>query len=366
MAVIIAVLVIISICVSRNTSQPTIMSSQKSDDLRISEPLHGKTSSVSLPSPLGIYNMSVRKNSTGYAGVVRASTWNGCTLYNSHPAFSYPYIIELDNDRQTKTLTKVDIDYTPWHHCSKNGHKHPAGLEDPRVFTYLGEDWIIASSLGSSNQPHPCVNAMCIFKVSDPQNTLRILRPPPDVSDKQTQKNWSPFEYKGKLLCEYSLRPHKLLEIDIEKGTTDYAYTSDESEFDIRLGHALRGGAPPVLIGDYYLGVGHTRTRGTANYYHFFYTFEAVAPFNITGVSKIFKFDKADVIQFAAGLSYLDGIVYVSYGVNDCYNRISQFPIEDVIKFIYEDDDNNDNAGNDDNDGNDGDKSNHSKMVFSA
>lgn len=329
LATIVAILVLICVAVIMNTSQPATMI--QSQDFRTVVSADVKPETQNLANPLTMFNLSVMRNDMGYHGVIRGATWNAA------PPGSYPYSIILDSTADHITgLELIDFDYDLWKECDRKGHKHPYGIEDPRIFTYKDELWVIANSLGYKHQAHPCVNTMCIFKLAEPRTTLRILTPPSDVHQDQVQKNWVPFEYEGKLLCEYSLKPHKILEINLDTGATDYAYVSEESEYDVRLSSSLRGGAPPIRIDDYFLGIGHTRF-GYGNYLHFFYVFQAVAPFNITWVSKTFKIDGNERIQFVAGMSYYDDVVHISYGVNDIANRVSRFKLEYIKKLMDDD-----------------------------
>ena len=296
---------------------------------------------------LGLYNMSILKQPDGYSGIIRGSTWNGCCEHNTPPSFSYAYYINLDDNGTVRNLDKVNLPYDTFDHCTKHvGDVYANGIEDPRVFLFKGEEWVIGNALGLPQQEYPCVNMMCIFKVSDPITTFRLLTPPHGVSLLQRQKNWSPFEYEGELYCEYSIEPHSILKIDLATGLTTEAWITGSPANDITSETSLRGGAPPILITNpqckgkstlpekFYLGVGHTRTRTTSNYLHFFYVFEAAPPFNILRVTPRFKLDGNERIQFAAGLSADDTMIYISYGVDDCYNRISRFYITDILHLL--------------------------------
>lgn len=88
--------------------------------------------------------------------------------------------------------------------------------------------------------------------------------------------------------------------------------------------------------GPIYLAAGHTRPSRTTGYLHFFYTFEASPPFRIVNMSSLFKLDKSETIQFVSGLSQFNNSIYVSYGVNDCSNRIAHYDINDIFG-LFED-----------------------------
>ena len=243
---------------------------------------------------MGLYNLSVKKFSDGYQGIIRGSTWNGCCAKNILPSFSYPYYISLDNDGIVKDLFPVELDYSRVSNCKSNFHNIQAnGIEDPRLFIFQSKKWVIGNCLGSLDQSDPCINAMCLFKVSDPENTFRIIIPPKGVDPLQRQKNWSPFEWNGKLLCEYSIVPHVILEIDSKTGMTEEIYRTGLSDTKITEETSLRGGTCPILISHnsqlFYLGMGHIRIGATSDYFHFFYTFEITPPFTINKISRYFK-----------------------------------------------------------------------------
>lgn len=290
---------------------------------------------------LGLYNMSVRKLHDGYSGVIRGSTWNGCCNNNIFPSFSYVYYINLTDEGKVKNLNKIDLNYELFNNCVDPSYNiYASGIEDPRIFLFKNEEWSICNSLGLSQQQNPCVNAMCIFKISDPILSFRILTIPLNINPSQRQKNWSPFEYNGELYCEYSIDPHVILKIDIDTGLAEQKWETGSSNEIITSDTSLRGGAPPLLIYNhkilkfpeiFYLGVGHTRTRETSDYSHFFYMFESSPPFKILAKSDQFKLDGNERIQFVTGLSLYNDMIYISYGVDDCYNRISRLYLTDLV-----------------------------------
>lgn len=285
---------------------------------------------------LGMYNLSVHKNLNGYSGLIRGCTWNGCLENNNHPVFSYPYYITLDNNGVVSSLDLIDLDYFSLNKCDKAFNDvYANGIEDPKLFLYKDEEWCIGSSLGSKHQLNPCINSMCIFKIINPQDTFKILTPPSWVNPDQRQKNWSPFEWNGKLLCEYTINPHVILEINPVTGVTDEFSRSGSISDDITQLTSMRGGAPPIRINDkIYLGIGHTHPSKSSGYVHFFYIFESSPPFKIINISKTFKMDAIETIQFAAGISLYDDYIYVSYGVNDCSNRISRYKLNDILSTL--------------------------------
>jgi predicted GH43/DUF377 family glycosyl hydrolase len=282
-----------------------------------------------------LLNLSAHKTLNGFVGLIRVHDHQN-EIGNSS-TYSYPYYVHLTDDGHVIEFKRIDLNYSELQYCrSPYLNVHTNGIEDPRLFLFQGEEWCIANCLGSSEQTHPCVNTMCMFKLADPKLTFRLLKPPEGVNLNQRQKNWSPFEWNNRLMCEYSLKPRMIIQIDPETGTSNEIHRDNDDRISIQHPESLRGGAPPILINLedklVYLGIGHT-IRGH-DYLHFFYTFDPNPPFKYLNISSLFKLDGREAIQFATGLSYHNNRIYVSYGVNDNGNRISGFEIHSVIDLL--------------------------------
>jgi len=329
LTIIFITLVLISICISHNNipvPPPPILRSSSLLSLDLS----------SFISPLDIqylsfFNLSVRKTNKGFSGIIRSSS-SGSNIYSS------PYRIILDDIGNVIDFNHIDFSHLNLNNCKPNMIINGIcanGIEDPNIFIYQNEEWIIANCLGSSHQHHPCIDILCIFLLSDPYNSFRFLSPPSSINLSQRQKNWSPFEYNGKLLCEYSLEPHIILEININDGSTSIIHNSGDNGRSITIFNSLRCGVPPILISnDLFLGIGHIQSYHTIGYLHFFYTFENSPPFRIINKSKPFKLDNAEKVQFASGLSFYNNNIYVSYGINDNDNRISSYNINTILNLL--------------------------------
>jgi hypothetical protein len=106
------------------------------------------------------------------------------------------------------------------------------------------------------------------------------------------EKNWVPWEHAGELLLTYSASPHQILRIRPD-GSAALAYTStwnvpsNVNEYSRGNPFALRLNTPPVLLSTgHYLSTCHTRHH-PHGYFNFFYTFDAVPPFRVTGFSRL-------------------------------------------------------------------------------
>ena len=80
-------------------------------------------------------------------------------------------------------------------------------------------------------------------------------------------------------MCEFSMEPHHVLEIDEKTGKIVNEWKTAITSKSVEK-RDLHGGTPSILIGDKYLGLGHTRNV----YNHFFYIFEKDPPFKITAM----------------------------------------------------------------------------------
>lgn len=66
-------------------------------------------------------------------------------------------------------------------------------------------------------------------------------------------------------MCEYSILPHVILEIDAQTGITEEIYRSGLSKTEIPEETSFRGGTPPIIVNYngqiFYLSIGHIRVR---------------------------------------------------------------------------------------------------------
>lgn len=338
------VLVIFCIYISYTPNDPIILSSDfllTSDTTNLREqalvPFNNEEFDNILHknNPIGMYNMSVRKTDTGYSGVIRGSSADGCRESNSQPLFSYAYYINLDHKADLINTQLIDLDYESMTLCPDMFLAN--GFEDSKLFIFKGEEWVVGNVLGSVHQPEPCANTMCIFKISDPRLTFKLLSWD-KLNPKQTQKNWAVFEFNQELYCEYSLQPHVILKIDPETGITTEAHKTGKSGAHITSNKSLRAGACPILINyngqSYYLNIGHVKSSYPFDYNHFFYIFEALPPFKILDMTDCYKLDYKARIQFAAGISEHNNNIYVSYGIEDCDNRISVYSMDRIMSMM--------------------------------
>jgi predicted GH43/DUF377 family glycosyl hydrolase len=221
--------------------------------------------------------------------------------------------LELDEMGNTKKMKQLELPH-------QTDKKLPNdGIEDVRFFILKKKIYGIGNAYKANLR-----RRMCLIQLE--KKELVFLDIPSEADSSDIQKNWSPFVYKNRLMCEYNIEPHHVLEIDEKTGEIMNDWKTGISSQIVKK-RELHGGTPSILIGDKYLGLAHT----CITYNHFFYLFEKDPPFRIIAKSKYFRFDGKERVQFATGLSLYDNKIHVSYGVNDHTNRISIYDLDDVI-----------------------------------
>lgn len=275
------------------------------------------------------YNMSVRKTKDGFQGVVRHCHNTPFVVIPIDSSIEY---VNLDNDCNLISSYNIDTGIGPLCECrAMYKISYANGLEDPKIFMFNNEEWVTCNILGSKEQYHPCVNVVALFKVSDPKKTFRVLECPPNWNPMQRQKNWTFFQDGDRMLAEYSLSPHTILEVDPDSGkVTELVKHEKKIDWEYR----CNSNPIPIVMDDkkYWLGMGHiTELR---NYKHFFYLFDSEYPYSITHTTKPFKLDKLERVQFAMGLSEYNDRFYISYGVEDDHNRICSFSTDEIFTML--------------------------------
>jgi len=229
----------------------------------------------------------------------------------------------------------------------KNSNSNFAeGFEDPRVFKFRNKLWIICHFRGI-NFPYPSLvntnnfnnNNILIFPIDNSSNPILLYY----KNMQKYEKNWMPFEYNNNLYIVYSVIPsHKILLVDINTGNCTNIYETKARIPSREFGN----GSPPQLIKifnkEYFIGIlhirGHKNNDNIIIRKNIFYLFKKNPPFNIKYISNIFNLDSIFYeIEFVVGLMVDQNkkLVYISYGVDDCYNIITSIKIDDIEKILY-------------------------------
>ena len=219
------------------------------------------------------------------------------------------------------------------------------GFEDPRIFKYNDEDWIITSFRGKNFPFKSTVNTnkfghyIILFPLNQSRSPLLLDYYPM----RHPEKNWMPFQYKNKLYIVYSINPHVILDINMDTGLCKKIFSTTFPEIINNIGNDIGNGAPAQLIIldgiERYIGLGHTRgvQNGELTRKNFIYLFNKYPPFNITHVSKSFNLLTPFVnIEFGSGLlvDQKNNKIYISFGVDDCYSSIVTTTFEEIKNLL--------------------------------
>ena len=221
--------------------------------------------------------------------------------------------------------------------------------EDPRVSVINGRVWISANTFQINAKrtgwtgAHQCVGRATddwgIDYVADPVYGKNGGSP---LMNTGNEKNWLWFEHNGEPHMVYSSQPHVVLRMsrDLNHPIQEYVTTP---KFDWDYGQ-IRGGTPPVRVGDEYFTFFHSSTAWTSRFrrYHMgFLAFKAEAPFEVTRLSKrpILSGSQEDewheglpLVVFPCGAILENGEWLVTMGVNDCCSAWIKIPHNDLTK----------------------------------
>ncbi len=241
------------------------------------------TKTIPIRNVLAPYNGCIFKNENGpgYHLLFRYDQFN-----SSHfpaPFYSYIGIVNLDDkfEQTDQEFKKIDT--------------HSRYSEDARIVK-VGKQYFISYN---DVQPHSFhCRSMRIAHLNLEDSSIAYSTNL-DLQLHHIEKNWTPFEYVGennqpRLVFEYYLSPHKLLELPDPRINhfNHLIFPEDPSPprlpWQDRWGHP-RGGTPPQKIGDEYLGFFHSTFRDKEDVIWYLvgaYTFEAKPPFRMTAISE--------------------------------------------------------------------------------
>jgi predicted GH43/DUF377 family glycosyl hydrolase len=165
----------------------------------------------------------------------------------------------------------------------------------------------------------------------------------PNYADRAPlEKNWQFFEHGRRLYSIYSVDPHVVLRHE-GRHAERVAATGHGYRWP---GQHLRGGAPPVRVGDEYYHWFHSMRREDGDHFHYelgVYTFAARPPFrlrrgtpaallSVNPEENIPGWNKS--VIFPCGAMFRDGQWIISYGQDDRECRIAEFAAADVEKSL--------------------------------
>lgn len=240
-------------------------------------------------------------------------------------------VCELDE----KTLQPVGESKHMWPHHERCQH----GREDPRLFVHNRQLHVFfhgVEVVGGKTVCHPMISRL--------DNSLQVEHTwCVDYPGRaEWEKNWGPFVWEGELFSVYSINPHVVLH---HVGGQAYPFATTERHLPWT-GGVLRGGAPPIRVGNEYWSVFHgALNKGLWTYNVGVYAFEARPPFAITRITPdpILWPDsseplpdelKGKSVVFPCGAIREGADWLISYGHHDVDCRIARFRHADIERAL--------------------------------
>lgn len=217
--------------------------------------------------------------------------------------------------------------------------------EDPRI-TQFGNEFV----LSWCNFKWNSVAHQCVGTVTDRWLVPKVHHPvygkngPHLMANTGHEKNWIWFDHEGVLHLIYTTAPHRVCETRNFTVTRQYD-TPGAGHLWTKWGE-MRGGTPPVRIGDEYFAFFHSSNKWIPprrRYHMGCYAFEAKPPFRVTRVSKkpILSGSENDqrnsgapVVTFPTGVIHRDGKWLVVGGSNDCKCFWTLIPHDELLKTL--------------------------------
>lgn len=217
----------------------------------------------------------------------------------------------------------------------------PFGCEDPRLFVFRGQLHIayigVMTGWGPTNQLYARLND---------QLEVEEVFAPEYLHRQSWEKNWGFFEWQGELMAVYMTGPkHVVLHVN---GNKAYPFAETDNTFPWS-GGVLRGGAPPVLVGDRYYHWFHGRIGEWAagRYSVGLSVFEAKPPFRVVAQSPhplwMASHDNQPADQraagepavvFPAGAFLENGKWIVSSGCHDRWIEIHEWDAVEIERIL--------------------------------
>lgn len=213
-------------------------------------------------------------------------------------------------------------------------------VEDPRLFIYNDDLYL------SYTDGYQMAQARINPKTLQAEESFYIKKPDPQ----RTEKNWVFFEHDKRLLAVYDSSPHTIFEMN---GADWKKVYEQEWRPEWKYG-TIRGGTPPIKIGDRYLSFFHSaigvKHRGMEGRQYFMgaYTFEAKPPFRPLSVTRnpiiagewvedgIPRLSNAIFVVFPSGAIRKEKGWLVSFGYNDYRCRFIEITDQELESNMIE------------------------------
>lgn len=207
--------------------------------------------------------------------------------------------------------------------------------EDPRILEYNSEYYVSCANY-IYRKNYLIHQKILVFDKSF--NHIRNIHVEYDGNGKSTilntkhQKNWTLFSFEDKLMMEYTMDPHVVLEIDPISGQVKKEYKT-ELKKTLKESWAfgeLRMGPNPILKNGFYHGFFHSSIEWKnpkRRYLMGYYKFNSSPPFEIIEISKnpiLYGNEKDErvlegspLVVFPCGAIEKDNEFIISFGLND-------------------------------------------------
>jgi len=240
------------------------------------------------------------------------------------------------------------------------------GPEDPKVFQ-LSTDKTGTSEVVFVSYPPKDYQEGCRKDGKAWQQMYLAKGLLPSVPDKRTtghwlncgsaerpEKNWIPFEWRGRLHFVYSISPHAVMKMNYDEtgapaGCGRHMLSSHMPLVRMQTKHpdyVISGSgqavyvnhpnSTPFLPKPHFLALFHVKRPSTQQYGHFAYRFADTPPFQMLQVSAqlplrtLASTDDGgrSAFAFASGLALRDGVVAVTYTAGDRESRVMLLMLE--------------------------------------
>jgi mannosyltransferase OCH1-like enzyme len=213
---------------------------------------------------------------------------------------------------------------------AKEKKYHGIGLEDIRLFNYLGAIYFSSTYFDSKRNITSSCCGTYNFNLRDFKLDRNIILPTfYDVNnDKKVEKNWSYMIYNNDLMMVYNWYPLIISKPDFNNNTLNVVKTVLMPDFF----KIIRGSTPGFTVNDEIWFVVHTARKAVNNnnkmqhnYQHCFVIFNL--NMELVRYSELFKFDDC-AVEFCIGLIIEETRTILSYSSLDTNSRIGVYDNE--------------------------------------
>jgi predicted GH43/DUF377 family glycosyl hydrolase len=160
-------------------------------------------------------------------------------------------------------------------------------FEDARVFQHDGRNHIAFTEGIYDRTPFLSIQQIAVLGPDwQPEEKITIKY---GKNGTKSEKNWQFFSHEGRLHFVYSIVPHIVVSLSTDLKTPLNEYRSD-TPLNWPGGEVLRGGTPPIRVGENYLTFFHSHAAHRQRHRRYAmgaYMFDAKPPFKITAISPV-------------------------------------------------------------------------------